>query len=385
LSRYSVEADRRLEPIMRTPIAGKLGIDLPIFAFSHCRDVVAAVTKAGGMGVLGAAWMTPEELEVSIDWISQRVDGKPFGVDLVFPGTHGDEQTPEEYLKQIPQEHLAFVKKLLDDAGIEDLSPADRNDFMAEYARQKAMTNVKSQRQLAISLEKAVKLIVGALGVTPKWAVDAAHARGVLIGALVGSAKHAAKQRAAGVDLLVAQGTEAGGSVGDIASIVLWPQVVEAAQGLPVLAAGGIGRGSQILAALALGCQGVWLGSLWLGTAESDLNLEMRERLFRAKSEDAQLSTALTGKQGRMLRTKYVDAWEQPGAPKPLGWPMQSILGGYPFKRAERSRNLDYWTYSVGQIVGDMKGHTTVKGEIERMLQEYVDALERLTAVTSVE
>jgi NAD(P)H-dependent flavin oxidoreductase YrpB (nitropropane dioxygenase family) len=373
---------------MKTELTRQLGIELPIFAFSHCRDVVAAVTKAGGMGVLGAAWMTPDELDMSIDWIAKEVDGMPFGVDLVFPGTQGGEEgekSPQEYLKQIPQEHLSFVKKLLDDAGLKDLTAADRDAFMEDYAAKMAMTKKKSREQLEISLSKSVSLVVGALGVTPAWVVEAAHARGVQVGALVGSGNHATKQKAAGVDLLVAQGTEAGGSVGNIASMVLWPQVVEAAGGLPVLAAGGISRGSQILAALALGCQGAWLGSLWLGTAESELNLEMREKLFNAASEDAQLSKAMTGKQGRMLRTKYVEAWSRPDAPKPLGWPMQSILGGYPFKRAERSHNLEYWTYSVGQVVGDMKEHSTVKQEFERMLNEYLEALEALTGVTTFE
>jgi NAD(P)H-dependent flavin oxidoreductase YrpB (nitropropane dioxygenase family) len=166
--------------------------------------------------------------------------------------------------------------------------------------------------------------------------------------------------------------------------MVLWPQVVQAAQGLPVLAAGGVSRGSHILAALALGCQGVWMGSLWLGTQESDLTIEMRERLFATESEQAQLSLTMTGKQSRMIVTKYVEAWQSPDAPKPLPWPMQSILGGYPFKRAERGHNLDYWSYNVGQVVGDMKGHTTVKGEVERLLNEYLEALERLNSVTSM-
>lgn len=372
---------------MKTPICTQLGIDLPIFAFSHCRDVVAAVTKAGGLGVLGAAWMTTDELAMSIEWVKKQVDGKPFGVDLVFPGTGGEEaeKSPEEYAAMIPAEHIAYVKKLLDDAGLPDMSAADRDAFLVEYAQKMAMTNKKSREQLEVSLDSDVALVVGALGVTPGWVVDAAHARDTMVGALVGSARHAAKQREAGVDVLVAQGTEAGGSVGDIASMVLWPQVVEAAQGLPVLAAGGIGRGSQILASLALGCQGVWLGSLWLGTAESDLNMEMRERLFAARSEDAQISKALTGKQGRMLATRYTDAWVGEGAMKPLDWPMQSILGGYPFRRAERASQLDFWTYSVGQIVGDMNGHSTVRSEIERMLGEYVDALEHLNSVTQLE
>jgi NAD(P)H-dependent flavin oxidoreductase YrpB (nitropropane dioxygenase family) len=371
---------------MRTDIAKALDIEVPIFAFSHCRDVVAAVTKAGGLGVLGAAWMTPDELEMSIEWLEKEVDGKPFGVDLVFPGTGGDEKSPAEYLADIPESHLAFVTKLLDDAGLSDVSREDREAFMAQNAEKMTMTNEKSARQLEITLaHPSVRLVVGALGVTPEWVVSEAHAKGVKVGALVGSARHAAKQVEAGVDLLVAQGTEAGGSVGSVASMVLWPQVVEAAQGVPVLAAGGVSRGSHILAALSLGCQGVWLGSLWLGTAEGELSLEMRDKLFSASSEDAVIAKVMTGKQGRMLRTEYVKAWQDSDAPSPLTWPMQSILNGYSYKRSERARDLDYWTYAVGQVVGDMKHNTTVKSEMTRLLDEYVEALEDLESRTSME
>ncbi|MEU6228964.1 nitronate monooxygenase [Streptomyces sp. NPDC047042] len=369
---------------MRTDVTQSLDIELPLFAFSHCRDVIAAVTQAGGMGVLGAAWMTPEELDMSIEWIENEVGGKPFGVDLVFPGTAmDDEKTPDEYLAAIPDRYMAFVKDMLDQGGLSDLTPEDRDAYMIENAKKMAMTNRKSHEQLDVTLARdSVSLIVGALGVTPDWVVEKAHSRNVQVGALVGNAKHALKQREAGVDLLVAQGTEAGGSVGTVASMVLWPQVVEAAAGVPVLAAGGVSRGSHILAALSLGCQGVWTGSLWLGTAESELSQEMRERLFAAESEDALLARVMTGKPGRMLRTKYVDSWQAPDAPELLTWPMQSILNGYSYRRAERGRNLDYWTYAVGQVVGDMKGHTTVKREIERMLNEYGDALEHLQKVT---
>jgi NAD(P)H-dependent flavin oxidoreductase YrpB (nitropropane dioxygenase family) len=370
---------------MRTELAANLDIELPIFAFSHCRDVIAAVTQAGGLGVLGAAWMTTEELEMSIRWIENEVGGKPFGVDLVFPGTAmDDELAPEQYLRAIPEGHLSFVKRLLDEGALSDLSPEDRDAYMVENAKKMAMTNTKSHEQLELALaHDSVSVVVGALGVTPEWVVKEAQARGVQVGALVGSAKHAAKQREAGVDFMVAQGTEAGGSVGSIASMVLWPQVVEAAAGVPVLAAGGVTRGSHLLAALSLGCQGVWIGSLWLGTVESELTDEGRAMLFKAGSEDAVVDTIMTGKQGRMLRTKYVDGWHGPDAPEPLTWPMQSILNGYSYRRAERARNLDYWTYSVGQAVGDMNGPTTVRHEFERMLNEYVDALENLQKIAS--
>lgn len=371
---------------MRTDIADRLGIEVPVFAFSHCRDVVAAVSKAGGLGVLGAAWMTAEELEISLNWLESELAGKPFGVDLVFPGTGGEEKEPAEYLSSIPPSHLQYVDTVLDEAGIATMSEPDVSEFMLENANRLSMTQRKSRAQLEISLSRpSVKAVVGALGVTPEWVVDEAHARGVLVGALVGSGRHAAKQRSAGVDFLVAQGTEAGGSVGSISSMVLWPQVVEAAQGLPVLAAGGVSRGSQVLAALALGCQGVWIGSLWLGTAESELSEATRQRLFDADSEDAVISLAMTGKQGRMLRTKYVDAWQTHGAPGPLSWPMQSILWGYANMRAERGRELDYWTYSVGQMVGDLHRTTTVQAEVTRLITEYLEALDRLHDVTTTE
>jgi NAD(P)H-dependent flavin oxidoreductase YrpB (nitropropane dioxygenase family) len=371
---------------MRTDLAKALDIEVPIFAFSHCRDVVAAVSKAGGLGCLGAAWMTPEELDMSIDWLEKEVDGKPFGVDLVFPGTGADEKAPDEYLASLPDSYMGFVTKMLDDAGLSDVSREDRDAYMAENAKKMSMTHEKSRAQLDIALSRdSVSLVVGALGVTPDWVVKQAHARGVKVGAMVGSAKHAAKQRDVGVDLLVAQGTEAGGSVGSVASMVLWPQVVEAARGIPVLGAGGVSRGSHILAALSLGCQGVWLGSLWLGTAEGELSLEMRDRLFAAESDDAVIANVMTGKQGRMLRTEYVKAWQQPDAPRPLPWPMQSILNGYSYMRAERAHDLDYWTYAVGQVVGDMHRNTTVKAEMTRLLDEYLEAMEALESATSMD
>lgn len=371
---------------MRTEITRTLDIEVPIFAFSHCRDVVASVTKAGGFGVLGAAWMTPDELEMSIEWLEKEVNGRPFGVDLVFPGTGGDEKTPAQYAAAIPADQLEFVNQLMRDAGIPDITEEMQREFIAESASKLSMTHEKSHAQLEISLaHPSVKAVVGALGVTPDWVVDEAHAKGIQVGALVGSGRHAAKQRDAGVDFMVAQGTEAGGSVGSIASTVLWPQVVEAAAGVPVLAAGGVSRGSQILSAFALGCQGVWLGSLWLGTTEAELNEEQRERLVRAESEDAVISKMMTGKQGRMLRTKYTEGWQNPGAPHHLAWPLQSILWGYANTRAERGHTLDYWTYSVGQMVSDIKATTTVKAEMTRLIDEYLEALEALETVTAMD
>jgi NAD(P)H-dependent flavin oxidoreductase YrpB (nitropropane dioxygenase family) len=369
--------------MMQTPVTEMLGIELPMFAFSHCRDVVVEASRAGGMGVLGAAWMTPEELELSLKWIDEHVDGKPYGVDVVFPGTFAsleDGRDPEQIL---PEAHRRYVRELLDNAGIAALPVDEATVFAREYAQKMKMTPRDSERSLEIALQHPVKFVVGAMGVPPRRVVDDVHARGIKVGALIGSVDHAIKQRASGIDVLIAQGSEAGGHVGKVSSLVLWPRVVDAVSPMPVLAAGGIGRGRQFAAAMALGAAGIWCGSIWLGTRESELNPDMKARLFDARSEDAIVSRALTGKPCRILRGKYTDAWDSKEAPTPLTFPLQSILGGEPLRRAERARRLEYWTYAVGQIVGDMKDETTVRQIFSEMLTEYVEAAERIRALTA--
>jgi NAD(P)H-dependent flavin oxidoreductase YrpB (nitropropane dioxygenase family) len=226
---------------------------------------------------------------------------------------------------------------------------------------------------------------VNALGAPPRDVVDRCHQQGLVVGALVGSLEHGARQRDAGVDFLVAQGAEAGGHVGTISSMVLWPQLVDAMAPIPVLAAGGIGRGRQMAAALALGADGVWCGSIWLGTRESELSPEMKERLFAANSEDAIVTRALTGKPCRALRSRYTEAWEQPGAPAPLPLPLQSFLYGEPSARIARAHASDFMTYAVGQIVGDMAEETSVRRVIQGMLEEFADAIERLNRLADMD
>lgn len=367
---------------MRTPVTDMLGIELPIFAFSHCRDVVLEASRAGGMGILGAAWMTPDELEVSLNWIDARIGGKPYGVDVVFPGTFaplGDDRDPDQIL---PEEHRLFLNRLVEQAGIAPLPPDDAATFAHEWANKMKMTPRDSERSLEIALRHPVKLIVSAMGMAPRHVVDLVHARGIKIGGLVGSVEHALKQRDAGVDVIVAQGSEAGGHVGQVSSMVLWPQVIDAVAPIPVLAAGGISRGRQFAAAMAMGAAGIWCGSIWLGTRESDLTPDMKARLFRARSQDAVVSRALTGKPCRILKSKYTEAWERSDAPKPLTFPLQSILGGEPMRRAERARQLEYWTYAVGQVVGTMERETTVRQIFADLQEEYVEAVEKIVALT---
>ena len=271
---------------MRTALAERLGFDVPIFAFSHCRDVVVEVTKAGGFGVLGAATFGPEQLEVELKWIDEHVGGRPYGVDVIIPSkydTKAEAETGKTDLHDlIPAEHKAFMEKLLAEAGIPELPEDERKHVYKEIMEGRgAMTPDGARRLVDTALRhEQVRLIVSALGAPPPDIVEQIRAKNVMIGALCGKPEHAVRQKAAGVELIVAQGTEAGGHTGEISTLVLVPQVIDAVENdIPVLAAGGISRGSQVAAALAMGAAGVWCGTIWLGTQESELNAFEKEAM----------------------------------------------------------------------------------------------------------
>jgi NAD(P)H-dependent flavin oxidoreductase YrpB (nitropropane dioxygenase family) len=261
------------EPAVRTPICDRLGIEFPIFAFSHCRDVVAAVSRAGGYGVLGALAYSPDQLEIELTWIDEHVDGKPYGVDIVMPAKYvgkggGEEASVASLDALIPEEHKRFVEDLLEEHHVPAL-PED----LAGATPKAAGLNVDAEGpgQVEVSLAHGASMLVNALGPPPPDVIATAHEHGVLVGGLVGSKQHAERQVGMGVDVIVAQGTEAGGHCGEISTMVIVPEVVDAVgPDVPVLAAGGIGCGRQMAAAMALGAQGVWTGSIWLTVAEAD-------------------------------------------------------------------------------------------------------------------
>lgn len=368
---------------MRTKVTEMFGIDVPIFAFTHCRDVVVEVSRAGGLGVLGAASFSPERLEQELKWIDEHIGGKPYGVDLLLPNKYervGERKLDLEGL--LPAEHRRFVKELADRAGAPPL-PAEVEDLVRESVAALSMTPDEAAGLLEVAFRHPIRLLVSALGTPARKIVEAAHARGIKVAALAGKVEHALRHVEAGVDLIVAQGTEAGGHTGSIASMVLWPQVVDAVAPVPVLAAGGVGRGRQLAAALMLGAEGVWCGSVWLGTRQSELSPEMRELFFAAKSEDAVRTRSLTGKPARALRSKFTEAWEQPGAPSPLPLPLQSMLVRETQMRINRAVAREYMTYFVGQIVGDMKGERNVRDVIYDMLAEFAQTAERFSRLVN--
>jgi NAD(P)H-dependent flavin oxidoreductase YrpB (nitropropane dioxygenase family) len=370
---------------MKTSATAMLGIELPIFAFSHCRDVVVEVSKAGGMGVLGAAGFDPEHLEEELNWIDARVGDKPYGVDVLIPNTYAKVGTSELNLEKVlPEEQRRFVTRLCDEAGLPPLPEGEAQSLLQKEARQLNMTPEQARQLLDVAVRhRGVKLIVNALGTPPREEVARLKALGFKVGSLIGKADHVKSQIDAGVDLLVAQGTEAGGHTGSITSMVLWPQIVDLAGSIPVLAAGGIGRGKQMAAALVMGAAGVWCGSIWLGTRQSEVDPLVKERFFAAKSEDAIQTRALTGKPCRALRSKFLDAWDKTDAPSTLLLPLQTLVGLEARLRAQRGKAKDWMSYPVGQIVGDMQAETTVRDVVQGMLEEFIESVERLNALVA--
>ena len=367
---------------MRTPVCDKFGIEFPIFAFSHCRDVVAAVSRSGGFGVLGALAFTPEELEIELAWIDDHVDGKPYGVDLVMPANYvgkGGVQPDEHELRaMIPQEHWDYVDSILAEFNIPQL-PADYH----ERARAAGLgVDDQATRAVEVALKHPIKLLVNALGPPPKEVVDTAHEHGVLVAALVGSKRHAEKQVEIGVDVIVAQGTEAGGHTGDVSTMVLVPEVVDAVgPDVPVLAAGGIGTGRQMAAGLALGAQGAWTGSIWLTVAEANTSPEALENILAADSRGTVRSRAMTGKPARQLRTAWTEAWERDDAPKTLPMPLQGILFGEMARRVSRAHNRELSGFPVGQIVGRMNRVRPTHEVMFELVEEWISTTERMAAL----
>jgi NAD(P)H-dependent flavin oxidoreductase YrpB (nitropropane dioxygenase family) len=370
---------------MRTPICDELGIEFPIFAFTHCRDVVVAVSKAGGFGVLGAVGFSPEQLEIELNWIDEHIGDHPYGVDIVIPNKYEgmDSNMSGEDLAQmlrdmVPQAHLDFARKLLLDHGVPLPDAGEDNSLQLL-----GWTEATATPQVDIALQHPkMTLIANALGTPPADMIERIHNEGRKVAALCGSPYQAMKHAEADVDIIIAQGGEGGGHCGEVGSIVLWPQVVKAVAPRPVLAAGGIGNGAQIAAALALGCQGAWSGSQWLMVEESENTPVQQDAYMKATSRDTVRSRSFTGKPCRMLKNDWTDAWQTPGNPEPLGMPLQYMVSGMAVAATHRwpDQTVDVAFNPVGQVVGQFEKVEKTAAVIERWVNEYIEATERLDA-----
>ena len=371
---------------MKSPICDLLDIEFPLVAFTHCRDVVVAVSKAGGMGVLGAAGYSPEQLEIELNWIDEHIDGKPYGVDLIAPTSMVDKdesKSATELAEMVPDDMKQFAAGILarhniDTADVYNEVPRSRGGMLGE----KRAANI-----IDVAFNHPIRLIVNALGVPPTYMLKMAKDRGVPTGALVGAKHHALKQAEVGVDILIVAGGEAGGHCGDVSTMVLVPEVAEAIKGFPdttILAAGGIVTGRQMAAAMAMGAHGAWTGSVWLTTQEAETSPVIKEKFLAANSSQTVRSRSRTGKYTRQIRSAWTDAWHDEEAPAPLPMPLQSMVSEPALARVtklaegghEGAKQLA--TYWVGQGVGMMNQSLSARQVVYDFMEDFLAAHDRL-------
>lgn len=379
---------------MKNQICEMLGVEFPLIAFSHCRDVVTAVSRAGGFGVLGATAFSPSSLEEELKWIDEHIGGKPYGVDVLIPenlsikGESG--VTARKLHERIPQAHRDFVNNLLTKHGIEpaQVPPPSR---VHQSGAASSLQEDQAMKLLAVAFEHPIKLVANALGVPPQSMLEMGRKHGVPVAALVGAPEHAVRQAKAGVDIIVAEGWEAGGHCSEISTMVLIPEVLRAIKpirNIPVLAAGGIMTGRQMAACMAMGAAGVWTGSVWLATTESETTEIFREKMVAARSRDTVRSKCRTGKYSRQLKSAWTEAWEGPDSPGPLPMPYQTLLSEPALAAAQRAaergnpKAREMVTYFVGQGVGLVDSIKSARVVVNEFMQEFAEALSDMAVMT---
>lgn len=373
---------------MNSRLCDELGIEFPLFAFSHCRDVIAAVTNAGGFGVLGAAGHSPATLDIELNWIDEQVGGKSYGVDLLVPTSMDSKEhalTAQELEDRIPEQHKRYIAELL---AQHDIDTGDLWDNSVQEGVGDNMREVGAGKILDAAFAHPVKLVVNALGVPPGFMFDRARAKGIKVGALAGAKEHAIKHAEAGVDVIIVAGTEAGGHCGEVSTMVLLPEVLDAlapyGDRSHVVAAGGIVTGRQMAACMAMGAAGVWTGSVWLTTAEAETLPVVKEKMLAANSRQTVRSRSRTGKYTRQLKSAWTDAWTAEEAPDPLPMPLQGVLAGAAFRKINKLAQSDHpgarqlVNYYVGQGVGLMNETVSARTVVYNFMQDFADAAERL-------
>ena len=374
--------------MMNSKICEMLDIEFPLVAFTHCRDVVVAVSKAGGCGVLGAVGMSPEQLEKELKWIDEHIDGKPYGVDVLIPNkmVGKDEKFDADKLaKMIPQEYADFRTDVLANHGIDAPELRKIDTAGSSFAENTQSDGAKAL--LDVAFKHPIKIIANALGVPPDWMIQMGKDNDCKVAALLGTAQHAINQVKAGVDILVVSGTEAGGHCGSVSTMVLIPEVHQAIQpygDVPILAAGGIVTGKQMAAAMAMGASGAWCGSVWLTTIESEVDPIVKEKMVAANSSQTVRSRSRTGKHSRQLVTPWTQAWEAESAPEPLPMPLQPMVAEPALQKVNKlaagghEGAQDLATYWVGQGVGLMNQSISASDVVQEFKEAFVNAYERL-------
>lgn len=357
---------------LRNELCQRLGIEVPIFGFSHSVEVTAAIARAGGFPVYGATRDMPDTISRNLARIRDLVGDHPFGVDLLLPANVGTETSRAAVEATLPAEHRSFVAHLRQKYAV---PAATKPTFFSSQVRSQQLF----AEQIEAVLGSSADAFATAVGVPPKI-IARAKSRGKLTISLVGRPRHARAVKAAGIDLIVAQGSDAGGHTGSIGTFSLVPQIVDIAGDTPVLAAGGVGHGRHLAAAFALGAQGVWLGTAWLATREHQLDEIILRKLFAATSEDTVVTRSHSGKPARVLKTNWSDEWDASGAPRPLPMPDQQVLTGELLAAVHEHRIEPLMYEGAGQSVAWFNELTTVAAIVDRLAAEAVEALRRAGA-----
>lgn len=360
---------------LHTQLCDKLGIEYPIVAFTHCKDVAVAVINAGGFAVLGEAMHTPDHIAADIKWIRERIGGKPFGIDLVLPSSVPEERTVEQLLAEIPQEQRDFEQKIKQKYDVPDPKQAPDIHIWGGLDQKRALAQVE------VVFDEKVPVFASGLG-SPAFLLKRAHQLGIQVWGLVGRPRQAKKQIDAGTDVIIAQGFDAAGHTGNIGTFSIVPQVVDAARGtgVPVLAAGGVTTGRHLAAALALGADGVWTGSLWLASRESDVNLPLKERLIEAETDDTVYSNCISGYTMRTTRCPWHDEWMGPEAPAVLKPPLQMILSSNYIQGSLDYQRKDLMTEAAGQGIHYVTEMKPARQILSDLVDGALDVFERFAS-----
>lgn len=360
---------------LHTPLCDKLGIEYPIVAFTHCKDVAVAVINAGGFSVLGEAMHSPDHIAADIKWIRDRIGGKPFGIDLVLPASVPEERTVEQLLAEIPQTHRDFEQKIKRKYNVPDPKQAPDLHIWGGLDQKRALAQVE------VVFDERVPVFASGLG-SPAFLLKRAHQLGMQVWGLVGKPKQAKKQIAAGTDVIIAQGFDAAGHTGNIGTFSIVPQIADAAReaGVPVLAAGGVTTGRHLAAALALGAAGVWTGSVWLASRESDVNLPLKERLIEAETDDTVYSDCISGYTMRTTRCPWHDEWLGPEAPEVLKPPLQMLLSANYIQGSLDYQRKDLMTEAAGQGIHYVTEMKPARQILSDLVDEALDVFDRFAS-----
>ena len=361
---------------LRTKLCDMLEIEYPIISFTHCKDVAVSVINSGAFAVLGEAMHTPDEIAADIKWIRERVDGKPFGVDLVLPASVPPSGTLDELMQEIPEAHRAFAQQIREKYDVPDpKGPIALHQWGG-------LNQEMARGQLDVLLDERVPVICSGLG-SPAFILDAAHERGIKIFGLIGKTRQARRQIEAGVDAVIAQGYDAAGHTGAMGTFSIVPEVVSIAGDIPVIAAGGVTTGRHLAAALCLGAAGVWTGTLWLASRESDVDMIVKEKLLAATADDTAYSRCISGMTMRTLKCPWTEEWDKPDAPPVLQAPYQMLLSSDYIQGANDHRREDLMTEAAGQGVGFVTSMKPARQIVFDLVEEALTAFEEVTGEVS--